>query len=242
MHGYHFGKDSHNSCMATMHTVCDFVFAFIWGTHPGVGTKYNKIKITHIVQICQFDFSFTPNFAVETICFHISKSSSRLPRLFCEAVEKVVSKNYTLLTPMTMGAHLGVSAEDSELGDKVPPQQPYSSPFTEKELGHLQAQFNLLQKSLHEAVTVQFTNAQGKSFMEQFCNFLLPAEKFDCLRSTGPGNTEPGALNVTWVMANQPSIRHSVVKSHKFHNFESIEHLCRECLLTAVLLIGVLLV
>ena len=36
--------------------------------------------------------------------------------------------------------------------------------------------------------------------MEQFCNFLLPVEKFDCLRSTGPGNTQPGALNVTWVM------------------------------------------
>ena len=53
----------------------------------------------------QFDFSFTPNFAVETIGFHIPKSSSRLPRLFCEAVEKVVSKNYTLIIPMTMGAH-----------------------------------------------------------------------------------------------------------------------------------------
>ena len=42
----------------------------------------------------QFDVSFTPNFAVETIGFHIPKPSSRLPRLFCEAVEKVVSKNY----------------------------------------------------------------------------------------------------------------------------------------------------
>ena len=35
-----------------------------------------------------------------------------------------MSKKYTLITPMTMGAHPGVSAEDSESGDEVPPQHP----------------------------------------------------------------------------------------------------------------------
>ena len=81
--------------------------------------------------------------------------------------------------PYVQEASTGASLGDSN--DEGPPDDEVPQVFTDGELYMFQSSHRKLYMSLGEAKEVNFQNAYGKMFLQQFCEFLLPSEEFRCL-------------------------------------------------------------
>ena len=150
-----------------------------------------------------FTHVFQPEFVVENAnVFPVGSRSPKedfLAKILCEAVAALTRTPCKPLIPITDAGNPGVSAEESESGDEVPPSLPLPA-LSKEEVWHLQVFYKRLYERFYEAKKAHFHNAQGKCFVRELLEFLLPKD-FACRLSTSPnGDFQPGSFEITWIV------------------------------------------
>ena len=164
-------------------------------------TEVTPFSLMGLVRV--FKYTFKPHFVFDLDGPPIFPVGSRgvkedyLTKILCEAVGFLSAKVCVPIEPVTSEGNPGVGADEAESGDEAPPSNP-TPKFTVEELAVLNYEYPLLHQYYHEAKLVKFMNAQGKYFVTQLLMFLLPPD-FECRLSTSlSGDSQPGALEVTW--------------------------------------------
>ena len=122
-------------------------------------------------------------------------------QLKAEAMSLIVAPKYT---PVEAWSQEG-ECEDNDSGDEAPQDSDVPPALSTEELVIFQRNHRHLHNLYHHARAVSFANAQGKAFVQKFCEALLSPEH-QVLISTNPnGQYQPGSMSLQWVVGeNRP--------------------------------------
>ena len=135
------------------------------------------------------------------------------------------SKRPSLMVVYTCEEVSGTNESGSE--SDTPQDQAIRSPFTNREMGWIDASLQDLWVAQEAAVVSGYHNSYGKDFVRCLLKYVLLSQNKTCnimaFVSTGPGSLQPGHMTVRWQLERME--KRSTVsgeKDHILHTFQRI--------------------